>query len=78
MLIGKNMLCRYSTDNPFLKKPKDIDFKIKTRSQKRKMKKPNRYEVLKYYSVENNDNLKTQELELNMNDEIINYVTAWH
>ena len=42
------------------------------------MKKPNLYEVLKYYSVENNDNLKTQELELNMNDEIINYVTAWY
>ena len=72
------MLCRYPTDNPFWKKPKDIDFKIKTRSQKRKMKKSNRYEVLKYYSVENNDNLKTQELESNMNDEIINYVTAWY
>ena len=78
LLIGKNMLCRYPTDDPFWKKPKGIDFKIKTRSETRKMKKPNLYEVLKYCSVENNDNLKTQELELNMNDEITNYVAAWY
>ena len=51
MIISKNMLCKYPTDDPFWKKPKDVDFKIKTRAQKRKMRKPNRYDVLKYFAL---------------------------
>ena len=76
MLIGKNMLCKYPTNDPFWKKPKDVDFKSKTRLQKRKMRKPNKYDVLKYYAVKTDDSLKI-EFEINMNDELVNLVTAW-
>ena len=76
MIIGKNMLCRYPTDNPFWKKPKDVDFKIKTRAQKRKMRKLNKNDILKYYALETDDYLQKQ-FEININDEIVNYVTAW-
>ena len=70
------MLCKYPTDDQFWKKPKDGDFKIKARAQKRKMKKTNKNEVLKYYALETDDYLQKQ-FEININDEIVNYVTAW-
>ena len=75
MIIGKNQLCRYPSDDPFWKKPKDVNFTIKTRSQKRKMNKPYREEVFKYFKVETDEK---KEFELHMTDEIINYVTAWY
>ena len=74
-IIGKNMLCRYPTDDPFWKKPEDVDFKIKTRAQKRKMSKPNKNDVLKYYALETDDYLQKQ-IEININDEIVNFVIA--
>ena len=40
------------------------------------MRKPNKNDVLKYYALETDDYLQKQ-LEININDEIVNYVTAW-
>ena len=76
MIISKNMLCKYPTDDPFWKKPKDVDFKIKTRAQKRKMRKPNGCDVLQYLALKTDDSLQKQ-FEIHMDDEIVNYVTAW-
>ena len=72
-LISKNFLCKYPTDDPFWKKPEDVNFKIKTRAQKRKIQKPYREDVLDYLTIESDNT----EFELKPNDPIVNYVTAW-
>ena len=66
-LITKCGKCFYATDDPFWKDPKDVDFSIKTRSQKAKLKRAKRDDVVKYfaktvektasnmYRVQNND-----------------------
>ena len=72
-LISGKFLCKYPTDDPFWKKPEDVNFKIKTRAQKRKMRKPYRDDVLDYLTIETDNS----EFELKPNDPIVDYVTAW-
>ena len=51
-IIAKGQKCNYPTDDPFWKQAKDVDFKIKTRAQKAKLKKAKMKEVVKYFSKE--------------------------
>ena len=75
-LISKNARCIYATDNPFWKEPKDVDFKIKTRSQKNKMARAKQKDVLEYLCTEKD--AETQNLfELKPNDYIVQFVMAW-
>ena len=49
-LITECSNCRYPTNDPFWMKAEDINFSIKTRSQKAKLKKPKYDEVIKYFT----------------------------
>ena len=75
MLITTNHYCKYATNDPFWKNPKDVDFKVKTRAQKKKLVKPKMREVIKYFSKEVD---KTEEslFELKPLDEEVHYITA--
>ena len=75
-LIGKNFLCKYPTDDPFWKKPEEVNFKIKTRAQKRKMGKRYREDILEYLTIEP-DNSEQKQYEIKLNDPIVNYITVW-
>ena len=76
MLISKNAICKYATDDSFWKEPKDVDFKIKTRAQKKKMSKPLIKDVVKYLTTEIGD--EDQKLfEIKPDDYIVNFITAW-
>ena len=76
MLISKEHCCKYATNDPFWKEPKDVDFKVKTRAQKRKMKKTAMKDVVKYLSTEIGD--EDQEIfEIKPTDYIVNFITAW-
>ena len=51
-LITKGLKCKFPTDDPYWKQPKDVDFKIKTRAQKAKLERAKMKEVVKYFSKE--------------------------
>ena len=74
--ISKKARCIYATDDPFWKEPKDVDFKIKTRSQKNKMARATRKDVLEYLTTEKDTEVQN-ELELKPDDYIVQFVTAW-
>ena len=76
MLISKNLRCKHATDDPFWKEPKDVDFKIKTRTQKRKMNKPAMKDVVKYLTKEISDE-DHEHFQIKPNDYIVNFLTAW-
>ena len=50
LFSGNCSICKYPTNDPFWKDPKDVDFSIKTRSQKAKLKKPIFEDVVKYFT----------------------------
>ena len=74
--ITKNARCIYATDDPFWKEPKDVDFKIKTRSQKNKMARPTKEAVLEYLTNEKDTEVQN-EFELKPDDYIVKFVTTW-
>ena len=76
MLISNNARCKYATDNPFWKEPRDVDFKIKTRAQKRKMNKPAMKDVVKYLTKEIGDE-DQKHFKIRPNDYLVNFLTAW-
>ena len=76
MVISKNARCKYVTDDPFWKEPRDVDFKIKTRGQKRKMNKPVMKDVVKYLTKEIGDE-DQKHFEIRPNDVLVNFLTAW-
>ena len=52
-LITKGLKCKFPTDDPYWKQPKDVDFKTKTRAQKKtKLERPTMKDVVKYFSKE--------------------------
>ena len=71
MLINKNARCIYVTDDPFWKEPKDVDFKIKTRSQKNKMARPTKYLTNEIDAEVQND------FEIKPDDDLVKWMTAW-
>ena len=75
LINGKCSICRYPTNDPFWKDPKDVNFSIKTRSQKAKLKKPVFEDVVKYFTktVE-----KTEDslYEIMPNDFEVNFMTV--
>ena len=75
ILISKEHFCKYPTNDPFWKKAKEVDFKVKTRAQKTKMGKPAMKDVIKYFSKEVD---KTEQTLFKMKplDYIANFVTA--
>ena len=50
LITGNCSICRYPTNDPFWMDPKDVNFSIKTRSQKSKLKRPKFDEVIKYFT----------------------------
>ena len=67
--------CKFPTDDPFWKHPKDIDYKVKTRAQKNKLEKAKMNEVVKYFSKEVD---KTEEnlFEMQPDDYDVRYMTV--
>ena len=76
MLISNNACCKYATDGPFWKEPRDVDFKIKARAQKRKMNKPAMKDVVKYLTKEIGDE-DQKHFKIKPNDYLVNFLTAW-
>ena len=56
LITGKCSKCRFSTNDPFWKKVEDVDFKILTRAQKKKLEIANKKDVFNYFikTVEKN------------------------
>ena len=76
MLINKNARCMYATDDPFWKEPKDVDFKVKTKSQKNKMARPTKEAVLKYLTNEIDVEVQN-DFEIKPDDDLVKFMTAW-
>ena len=76
MLVSKNASCTYATDDPFWKEPKDVDFRIKTRAQKRKMNKPAMKDVVKYLTTEIGDE-DQKNFKIRPDDDLVYFLTAW-
>ena len=75
LISGKCNICNYPTNDPFWKDPKDVDFSVKTRSQKSKLKRAKMSEVVKYFTktVEKTENAL---FEIQPMDYEVNFMTA--
>ena len=74
-MINEGRSCHFATNDPFWKEPKDVDFKVKTRSQKERTPTANQKDVLKYLTVEINENenpIGTKVIETDKD-----FMTAW-
>ena len=74
-LIAKEHKCNFSTNDPFWKHPKDVDFKVKTRAQKNKLQKAKMKDVVKYFSTEV-DKTEDSLFEIQLDDVDIYHMTV--
>ena len=54
--ISKGRGCYFATNDPFWKDPKDVDFKIKTRAQRKSTPIAKQKDVIKYLTIEVDEN----------------------
>ena len=74
-LIRKGHKCKFPTDDPFWKHPKDVEYKVKTRAQKNKLEKPKMKDVVKYFSKEV-DKTEQSLFEIQPNDYDVYHMTV--
>ena len=74
-LIKKEHKCKFYTNDPFWKHPKDVDYKVKTRAQKNKLEKAKMKDVVKYFSKEV-DNTEEDLFEMQPDDNDVYYMTV--
>ena len=78
LITGKCSKCRFPTNDPFWKKVEDVDFKIQTRAQKKKLEMANKNDVFKYFIKTVEKNIYNEfEIQETDNEARLMTVTYW-